>query len=83
MTNSNGNNSKFKQATRGPTRKVTFGAFAGALTAILVWILNTFEVLPNATQIPGEIASAMTTVLTFLVSYLVPPSPSDGIVEVE
>jgi len=54
-----------------PSRKVGAGALAGALSVILVWIINTF-VLTGSMKITGEVASALTTVLTFLVGYFVP-----------
>ena len=51
-----------------PERKVTAGALAGALSVILIYIIQTaFEVV-----IPAEVASAGTVVLTFITSYLVP-----------
>jgi len=37
----------------------------------LVWIINTF-VLTGSMKITGEVASALTTILTFLVGYFVP-----------
>ena len=55
-----------------PNRKVGAGAIAGAITVILVWTLNTFVTVQ--TPIPPEIASAITTVITFIVSYFVPES---------
>lgn len=57
------------QATSIPTRKVGAGALAGALSVILVWVAN--RVLPPEAQIPAEIASSFTTLLTFFVSYIV------------
>lgn len=54
-----------------PYRKVSVGTLAGALTIILVWLVNTF-VLVGDNALTGEVASALTTVLTFLVSYMVP-----------
>ncbi len=54
-----------------PSRKVGAGALAGALSVVLVWIINTF-VLTGSAKITGEVASAMTTILTFLVGYFVP-----------
>ena len=54
-----------------PSRKVGAGALAGALSVILVWIINTF-VLTGSVKITGEVASAITTILTFLVGYFVP-----------
>ena len=56
-----------------PTRKVGASAFAGALSIVLVWIVNTF-VLTGSTKITGEVASTITTIVTFLVGYLVPES---------
>jgi hypothetical protein len=69
-----------RQKTAVPTTKVTAGALAGALSAIVVWILNAFVMAPEK-QIPAEIGMMLTTVLTFLVSYLTPPSPGDAPVE--
>jgi Mg/Co/Ni transporter MgtE len=54
-----------------PSRKVGSGALTGAVSIILVWVLNSF-VFTGGTKITGEIASALTTILTFLVSYFVP-----------
>ena len=51
-----------------PNRKVSYSALAGALSAILVWVLKTYA----KQEIPGEIASALTTILTAVVAYLVP-----------
>lgn len=49
-----------------PTRKVGLGALAGAVTAIAVWIASRYGV-----AVPGEIASAITTVIYFGASYVV------------
>lgn len=54
-------------------RKVTVGAFTGALVTLLVLILNTYVPSFERKPISGEISGAATTVLTFIVSYLVPP----------
>lgn len=58
-------------SSRRPTRKVGASALAGALSVVLVWIIHNF-VLTGSTQITAEIASALTTILTFLVGYFVP-----------
>ena len=71
----------FRQSSSAPTTKVVSGGIAGAISAVAVWILNAFKVLPNGTQIPGEIASALTTIVSFVVSYLVPPSGKDRITQ--
>jgi hypothetical protein len=49
-----------------PTRKVTFGGLAGALSVLAIWLLTSYGV-----DVSAEKASALTTVLTFLVSYIV------------
>ena len=51
-----------------PTRKVGSGALAGALSIVLVWVIQTY----GGQQIPAEVASAGTTILSFIVSWLVP-----------
>ena len=48
-----------------PAQKVTVGAFAGAIIA---------------NQVTGERGAAITTALTFIVSYLVPPAERDQVV---
>jgi len=53
-----------------PTRKVGAGALAGAVSIVLVWTLNNL-VLTGPTKITGEVASAITTILTFAVGYFV------------
>ena len=49
-----------------PTRKVTAGALAGAVTVIGVAIAEAFGVV-----VPAEVASSITTVLAFVASYFV------------
>ena len=43
----------------------------GALSALLVWALNTYAITEGP-KIPAEIAVAGATFLTFLVQYFVP-----------
>jgi putative flippase GtrA len=50
-----------------PYRKVTAGALAGAMSVILIWILHTWMEI----EIPPEVASAITVVMTFATSYIV------------
>ena len=49
-----------------PKRKVAAGALAGALTVILVWGAGL-----RGLAVPPEVASAVTVLLTFGVSYLI------------
>lgn len=64
-----------QMATRVPSQKVAAGALAGALTTIAIWAIKTFA----HQDIPGEVAAAITTVLTFIVSYIVPPAERDRV----
>ena len=50
-----------------PTRKVGAGAVAGAISILLVWGLQQAGV-----SLPAEIASSLTTILTFVTSWFVP-----------
>ena len=59
-----------------PARKVWVGGIAGAVTAIVVYVIRA----AGGPSIPGEISAAITTVLTFVASYLVPPAEADQVV---
>jgi hypothetical protein len=56
-----------------PTTKVAAGAIAGAVTTIIIWLLKSYA----HTEIPGDVGAAMAAILTFVVSYAVPPSSSE------
>ena len=58
---------------QAPSSKVTVGALAGALTFILISEVNRH--FPGA-AIPGDEGSAITVVVTFICSYIVPHSQS-------
>jgi hypothetical protein len=60
-----------------PVNKVTYGALAGALSVIIVYVINTY-VTPTK-PLPSEVSSAFTTILSFIVSYFVPPAASERI----
>src|SRR6059058_3471015 len=61
-----------KSTSTVPVRKVTAGGAAGAVTVILVFVINTY--VSPAKPLSPEIASAITTVLSFVAAYLVPSS---------
>lgn len=50
-----------------PNRKVASGGFAGAVSVLLVWGLNSAGI-----EVPAEAAAALTSVVTFAVAYFVP-----------
>ena len=49
-----------------PTRKVTAGALAGAVTVLAVFVVEAFGV-----DVPPEVASSVTTILAFVASYFI------------
>jgi putative flippase GtrA len=64
------------QPTGVPVRKVAAGGLAGAVTTILVWVLNKYVL---KSPIEGDIGAAITTVLSFIVSYFIPPSANETV----
>ena len=50
-----------------PVRKVGAGGVAGAVTTVLVYILNTL-VVPNQ-PIPADVATAFSSLLSFVVAF--------------
>jgi len=62
--------------TLKPARKVWVGSVVGAATTLVIAII---EAIGN-TKVSGTIAVSISTLLTFLISYLVPPSPADQVV---
>lgn len=59
-----------------PVQKVVAGAIAGALVTIIIFFLDNYVL--KGPKITGEVAAAMTTVLTFIVSYIIPPAGLTG-----
>lgn len=55
------------EASKLPTRKVSAGAVAGAIAAIMVWASKAF----GGVEIPGEVGAGITVILTALTSYFV------------
>jgi len=53
-----------------PTKKVSAGALAGAVTIILIWVVGE----ATSTDVPGAVGAAITTILTFVASYFVKDS---------
>jgi len=66
--------------TSAPVQKITYGAATGALVTLVVLILNAYF-LPPEKKISAEISGAATTVLTFVVAYLVPPGANETTVQ--
>lgn len=54
-------------------RGLNYGALAGALSIVVVWVLGMFKV-----PVPPEVASAFTVILTVVVAALVPAKKPDA-----
>jgi hypothetical protein len=63
-----------KSPTAAPVRKVTAGGIGGAVATLALWALAQYA---NFHPQP-EVAAAITTVISFIVAYLVPPSANDA-----
>lgn len=57
-----------RNGSLAPVRKVAAGGIGGAISTILVWIIQQWMRQP----IPAEVAAAITTVIVFMVGYLTP-----------
>ena len=64
--------------SNAPVRKVTVGGIAGAITTILVYVVNTY--LAPSKPLTPEIAAAITTIISFVAAYWVRPAASDRVV---
>lgn len=51
-----------------PTRKVSAGVLAGAIVVLVLYLVN----LIWHVGVPGEVGSAITTLFTFVISWLIP-----------
>lgn len=66
-----------RQTSLAPTNKVVAGALAGALTTIIVWgVQQAFAI-----TVPAEIGVAISTVISFFVSWVTPPGERDTVEE--
>lgn len=61
-----------------PTQKVAAGGIAGAVTSILLFAVNTYFPV-NGEPLPAEIGAAITTLISFIVSYMVPPAAREAV----
>ena len=59
-----------------PTRTVSTAALASAVVLVIVWLVESV----GDTQIPAAVVVALTTIVTFLAGYFMPPSADDQVV---
>jgi hypothetical protein len=59
-----------------PSTKVSTGAVAGAVVVFVIWVVKAAGLVDD---VPPEVAAAVTTVVSFVLAWLVPetnPAPS-------
>ena len=64
--------------TNVPARKITLGMATGAFVTLIVGVLNSYIPFFEHKPISGGIAGSATTLLTFIVSYMVRPGDNEG-----
>jgi hypothetical protein len=57
-------------SSNAPHPKVVVGGLAGAVTAIVIWVAQSY----GKTQIPPEVASAATAIISTVLAYIIPAS---------
>lgn len=67
--------------TRGaaPVRKIVAGGVGGAVATIIIFVLNHYFL--KSDPLDGTVSAAITTVVTFLISYIVPPGAHESNVQ--
>jgi len=75
MSNTSTTTGHHRSTKWSPNRKVSVGALAGAITVLVVWATHTFA--PEV-EIPPAVASALTMILTVVMSYFVPEPIHSG-----
>jgi hypothetical protein len=61
-----------------PVPKVAAGLLAGAITTILIYLIS----MVAQVVVPPTVAAAMTTLITFLISYMVPCGKDEQVMDV-
>lgn len=64
-----------RQSSHRPTNKVIAGSVGAAIATIIIYIVERWLGEP----LPVEVTTAATTVVTFGLGYLMPPSEADGL----
>ena len=70
-----------KMSSSQPARKITVAALGGAITTVLLFVLPVEKWIGK--EITPGIEAAFTTIIIFIVGYLIPPSSKDQIVDSE
>lgn len=70
-------NGSARMQSKLPARKVWVAAVANATVVLIAAIVNA---IADGTPVSGEIAGSAMTVISFLLSYFIPPAKDDQIV---
>jgi hypothetical protein len=62
-----------QQISSKPIRKVAAGALAGATITVILFVIKSLL----KTDVPADVASALTVLLTFGISYMTPAGEDD------
>jgi hypothetical protein len=62
-----------KQISVKPVRKVAAGALGGATITVILFVIKSLM----KTDVPADVASALTVLLTFGISYMTPAAEDD------
>ena len=62
------------QPTKAPTQKMTAVGISGAVTLVVIWLVSQFGV-----DLPAEVASALTIIISFVAGYLTPEKVAQAI----
>ncbi len=65
-----------KMQSLKPARKVWVGSLVGAATTIVIWLIESIGKI----TVPGAVAVAISTLLSGIISYIVPPADADQVV---
>ena len=65
-----------KMQSLKPARKVWVGSLVGAATTLIIWLIETIGKI----TVPGAVAVAISTLLSGVISYMVPPADIDQVV---
>lgn len=66
-----------RMMTSSPARKVVYGSLGAAFATLAIYMVETF-VIKQA--LPIAVSGAITTIVTFVVGYVVPPNIEDQVV---
>ncbi|QXQ07646.1 hypothetical protein KX816_06410 [Sphingosinicellaceae bacterium] len=64
-------------ATDLPRRKVAVGGLAGAVSVILIYVVNHYFLNAPSEALPGDVGAAITLAISFAVSWFMPPSDDE------